>query len=404
MRNTTVAGFVLALANLAPAMGLHGMAPAFGQGNYSFGKIDENTAAFSPLATINLFGVVAVNQMTYSPVIKKYVFTAYVDTNNAYLVTLDPHDYTLEVPAMPFSETFVEGVEYSSALGGLVLAFGSNNYSNHIVLMDGSFQSMAMKFIAAGMDMDCLFVSGPESSLNRLDVNNNWMGHQRHIVNDPFGSTTYVWTGADYWNASHTDVAYLPTNGMIYATQGSSLAVVNSLVTPPATIGSYGGYNVTALANGPDSRTVQGTIILNDTLASFSPISRMITVEVVQGSTVLASSNIFMNSNAQFFQFPMLDDANGPADVVFNGSSFLKTKVPVNLSSSFVLTGPVNLQNGDPDFSGEVDAADIDLVIARFGNTYPSALPDPDSDVDCSGEVDAADIDIVIANFGGEDD
>ena len=57
------------------------------------------------------------------------------------------------------------------------------------------------------------------------------------------------------------------------------------------------------------------------------------------------------------------------------------------------------MQNGDVDNSGEVDAVDIDQVIADFGLTT-----DINSDVDVSGEVDAVDIDIVIANFGGVND
>ncbi len=64
-------------------------------------------------------------------------------------------------------------------------------------------------------------------------------------------------------------------------------------------------------------------------------------------------------------------------------------------------TAPGNLvtllPNGDPDLSGEVDAADIDLVIANFGATTTVATL---GDLDGSGEVDAADIDITIANFG----
>ncbi len=62
------------------------------------------------------------------------------------------------------------------------------------------------------------------------------------------------------------------------------------------------------------------------------------------------------------------------------------------------------LSNGDSDQSGEVDAADIDLIIAKFGTT----LGDPDyhlnADLDGSTEVDAADIDIAIANFGETDE
>ncbi len=55
---------------------------------------------------------------------------------------------------------------------------------------------------------------------------------------------------------------------------------------------------------------------------------------------------------------------------------------------------------GDVDFSMEVDAADIDLVIAAFGGTPSAPGWDPLADVDLSGEIDAADIDITIANFG----
>ena len=58
---------------------------------------------------------------------------------------------------------------------------------------------------------------------------------------------------------------------------------------------------------------------------------------------------------------------------------------------------PVNvtLISGDVDGSGEIDAADIDEVIAQFGT-----LTSTPCDTDGSGEVDAADIDLVISNFG----
>ena len=71
---------------------------------------------------------------------------------------------------------------------------------------------------------------------------------------------------------------------------------------------------------------------------------------------------------------------------------------------TFVESGDVDqMTNGDPDYSGEVDAADIDLVIAHFGETPASSGWNADIDVDGSDEVDAADIDIVIANFGSID-
>ena len=71
----------------------------------------------------------------------------------------------------------------------------------------------------------------------------------------------------------------------------------------------------------------------------------------------------------------------------------------MTLTGSNQAIGSVAMQNGDVDDSTEVDAVDIDLVIADFGSTSSNA-----TDVDVSGEVDAVDIDIVIANFGGVND
>ena len=387
----------------AHAAGLKGIASSLG--GYVFGSINENTAAFTPLATLPLGGINAVNQMTYFPDADKYVITAFIDFNTSYLITIDPYDYSMQAPFVPVPTSFVEGLEYSPALGGLVVGFGSNNFSNSLLLVNGFWQQMAIKTLAtSNLDMDCLFVSGPEASLNKLDVNNSWQGHHRHIINNPFGAHSYTWTGADYWTTNDYDLTWNPVNQMNYVTSGSSLKVLHSLTNAPAVIGSYGGYNVTALAWGPSPRTVQGTVILDDTLPSFAPIQRQISYQVVQNNSILASGTLNMNSNSQFFQFQMSDAYSGAASVVFNGSSFLKRVVPVSLNSNPVLTGPVNLNNGDPDFSGEVDAVDIDLVISRFGNAYPSNSPNPDADVDCSGEVDAVDIDIVIANFGAVDE
>ncbi len=72
-----------------------------------------------------------------------------------------------------------------------------------------------------------------------------------------------------------------------------------------------------------------------------------------------------------------------------------RSTVPISGGTTFA---SFNLPNGDADASGEVDAADIDLIIADFGGS--GAM----TDVDGSGEVDAADIDIVIANFGSADE
>ena len=58
------------------------------------------------------------------------------------------------------------------------------------------------------------------------------------------------------------------------------------------------------------------------------------------------------------------------------------------------------LYSGDCDGSGEIDAADIDAVIADFGLVGGDPGWDGTTDSDGSGEVDASEIDHVIANFG----
>ncbi|MBL8059371.1 MAG: S8 family serine peptidase [Chthonomonas sp.] len=59
---------------------------------------------------------------------------------------------------------------------------------------------------------------------------------------------------------------------------------------------------------------------------------------------------------------------------------------------------------GDVDSSGEVDAADIDVIISKFGTVDGGPGWQGDVDVDGTGEIDAADIDLVISNFGLVDD
>ncbi len=90
----------------------------------------------------------------------------------------------------------------------------------------------------------------------------------------------------------------------------------------------------------------------------------------------------------------------GTYDIKVKPSGWLsKTLSNVDVQNVGVYNLEFTCQNGDVDNSGEVDAADIDAVIANFGATGAAVQEDCDG----SGEVDAADIDLVIANFGGTD-
>ncbi|MBL8061308.1 MAG: S8 family serine peptidase [Chthonomonas sp.] len=92
--------------------------------------------------------------------------------------------------------------------------------------------------------------------------------------------------------------------------------------------------------------------------------------------------------------YPPLSEPPLPADATY---------FPYSGTSS--QSGPmITMYAGDVDDSGEVDASDIDLVIAAFGTVYGQPGWSTLRDVDGSGEIDASDIDVVISNFGLTDD
>lgn len=91
---------------------------------------------------------------------------------------------------------------------------------------------------------------------------------------------------------------------------------------------------------------------------------------------------------------PMNEPAAGP-DTVF---------LPYSGPSSTGGDPALLMFAGDVDSSGEVDAADIDIVISKFGTVNGGPGWQGDIDVDGTGEIDAADIDLVISNFGLVDD
>lgn len=146
--------------------------------------------------------------------------------------------------------------------------------------------------------------------------------------------------------------------------------------------------------------------------------AKTLDITVSAGTTMLASYYVITfapatNTASLAVRVPhqLPTGVSGPVTITIDGGQFLKNKIDVTLPAApndapvaIVIPNEV-MTNGDVDNSGEVDAADIDQVIADFGAPVAAETdPAANSDVDCSGEVDAADIDIVIANFGGMDD
>ncbi len=180
------------------------------------------------------------------------------------------------------------------------------------------------------------------------------------------------------------------------------IATGTQVGTIPSVFTGSGTFAAGAWAPGlrPGARaTVTGRVILNDYVAS--PTGRPITFQVVQGGSVVDTKTANLDGLGNYtFQ----TTAAGNVTISADGTRWLrKLSGPDTLISGGTTTVGFTLKNGDTDGSGEVDAADIDLVIANFGATFPGPNPE-DSDVDGSGEVDAADIDIVIANFGEVDE
>ncbi len=150
---------------------------------------------------------------------------------------------------------------------------------------------------------------------------------------------------------------------------------------------------------------VSGTLTFNDYVGTGT--NRPVVMEVVDNTNAVLDTQaiVVVPSGGTPVPYSFTTYARGTnLRVKARGTRWLK-KQSASLTIAGVSQTGVNLvlQNGDVDGSGEVDAADIDAVIAAFGSIFPGP-GDEDTDVDGSTEVDAADIDIVIANFGGTDE
>lgn len=169
-------------------------------------------------------------------------------------------------------------------------------------------------------------------------------------------------------------------------------------------------YNNSSLGNvgrldltGGNSRSVSGTLVLNELIqGEYAP--KGVTVEIRMdsnpGNVIALTVGIAPDGR---LKVPV---PTGPGRISVNHGSWLRRTVAFNTTAGNATGINIVCADGDVDESGEVDAADIDAVIANFGlgASDPGYASNRNSDVDRSGEVDAADIDIVIANFGLTDD
>lgn len=145
---------------------------------------------------------------------------------------------------------------------------------------------------------------------------------------------------------------------------------------------------------------INGTVILNDTVAS--PDGQAVVIKFWQGGIMVGSATATLDSSGRY---SVVSPVLGEVQISIEGTPFLHKMGPIiHVVVGATVASMVTLTNGDCDGSGEVDATDIDLVIAGFGLISGDAAYSTAIDVDRSSEVDASDIDVVIANFGATDE
>ncbi len=147
---------------------------------------------------------------------------------------------------------------------------------------------------------------------------------------------------------------------------------------------------------GNGATQLTGNLTTPDYFGLMPGVNWMLTIE--QGATV--EKHLIRADDAGNWSCDT--DLVGIADVTLDGTHWTKQREAGITLGAATLT--YSMVNGDVDDSGEVDAADIDIVIANFGGVVGTLSYNINADVDGSGEIDAADIDLVIANFGATDE
>ena len=208
------------------------------------------------------------------------------------------------------------------------------------------------------------------------------------LLNSILALTSTTFTPKITTNMAQQSSVELDNNGEIWLCRYNNLSA-----------GNVGRLDLTA----GNSRSAAGTLVLNDMIfGSYS--TKGVTVEIRMNSnpSVVIPLTVGVSPDGRL-RIPV---PTGAGRVSVNHGSWLRRTVAFNTTAGNATGINVVCQNGDVDESGEVDATDIDEVIANFGliGGDPGYAANRNSDLDRSGEVDATDIDITIANFGALDD
>ncbi len=157
-----------------------------------------------------------------------------------------------------------------------------------------------------------------------------------------------------------------------------------------------------AVFGEPFWSTISGTLTRTSYIGSTTV--RPVTVDVLGAGNALLGSYPVALASSPTTTYELDTPHLGTFTLVYRAPGFISRRQTGIVMAWNTSIPAIVLPNGDVDGSGEIDAADIDQVIARFGAILGDLNYTANADVDGSGEIDAADIDVAIANFGAVND
>ena len=343
--------------------------------DYLFAPNDRQTSG----GGVGFFGPLANAPRTYQLIINANQLTGFVGRNLNGFTFRQISTSTAAWPSAPVTYgNYDIYLSSSVAPSARSLTFAANIVGSQLQVRSGPLTISSHSFPILGTN----FSFGTDIAFsNYLYLGGNLLIEIRH-------------TGSGGTNTAVDSVA--SSGGTGYGSQVS--ACWQSGYT--ATSGSPGNFAVTRLrALDVPTWPISGTLHLLDFLGN--PLGRDFALKLTNaGSTITVfSSTVGLTASSGYTLNIPATTPLGSYDLYANGTTFLRRKIMFTLAAGGVSGVDFNLPNGDVENSGEVDATDIDIVIAGFGNLGQSP-----PDVDGSEEVDAADIDIVISNFGGVDE
>ena len=203
--------------------------------------INTSTGAATPLFSFSVGTGVRTISLAYNPNTSKFLTVGAIDQFSSQLIEIDPVAQTASVVTHQAPGSFLEGVEYSPSLGGIVVSYGiSNNFtSGRLALLNNSYQLLKNQPTTGMTDMDMLFLDST-GALNAMDTNNLSGGFQRNRLNTPFGVLNRVGVGANMYAANDLDAVWKADEGKMFLNRGSSLSLINPASTSLTSVGSYG--------------------------------------------------------------------------------------------------------------------------------------------------------------------